>query len=268
MMKKVSILMGIYNCADTLGEAIQSIVTQTYNEWELILCDDGSSDKTFDIAYMFHMKYPDKIKLIRNSQNLGLNQTLNRCLKAAEGEYIARQDGDDISLPDRIQKEIQTLEKRKDLAFISTGMILFDDEGEWGITKPVEFPDNEDLMQTGIFAHAASMIRKNVLLAVGGYSVSKWLLRVEDYHLWYKLYKEGYRGANLKEPLYRCRDDRDSANRRKYRYRVNESYVRWLIFRDLKLRIHYFPYIFRPLVIGLLPQNIYLNAHRKRFQYK
>ena len=74
---RVSVIMGIYNCASTLAEAIESIVAQTYADWELVMCDDGSADNTFEIAVRYQEKFPGKVKLLRHSSNLGLNMTLN-----------------------------------------------------------------------------------------------------------------------------------------------------------------------------------------------
>lgn len=91
--------MGIYNCAETLPEAIDSVLTQTFSDWQLILCDDGSKDNTYGIAKEYQGRFPEKILLLQNEQNMGLNHTLNRCLQVASGEYVARMDGDDISLP-------------------------------------------------------------------------------------------------------------------------------------------------------------------------
>ena len=82
--------MGIYNCEDTLAEAIDCILNQTVSDWELILCDDGSTDGTYDVAKRYRMEYPDHIRLLRNKKNRGLNYTLNRCLKVSRGKYIAR----------------------------------------------------------------------------------------------------------------------------------------------------------------------------------
>ena len=78
--------MGMYNCADTLSEAIESILNQTMKEWELIMCDDGSSDATYEVAELYMKRYPEKMILLRNRENRGLNYTLNRCLKAAKGK--------------------------------------------------------------------------------------------------------------------------------------------------------------------------------------
>jgi len=86
---EISVIMGMYNCADTLSEAIESILNQTMKEWELIMCDDGSSDATYEVAELYRKRYPEKMILLRNRENRGLNYTLNRCLKAAKGKYIA-----------------------------------------------------------------------------------------------------------------------------------------------------------------------------------
>ena len=94
----ISVIMGIYNCGDTLSEAIECIVHQTFSDWELIMCDDGSNDDTYEIAISYKEKYPEKIIVLQNEKNRGLNYTLNKCLKQARGKYIARMDADDISV--------------------------------------------------------------------------------------------------------------------------------------------------------------------------
>ncbi len=98
--------MGIYNCEEYLAESIDSIIDQTYTNWELIMCDDGSTDNTLKIAKRYEKKYPQKIIVMKNYKNMGLNYTLNKCLEKVDSEYIARQDGDDISLPNRLEVEM------------------------------------------------------------------------------------------------------------------------------------------------------------------
>lgn len=119
---KVSIIMGIYNCGNTLEESINSILNQTYRNWELILCDDGSTDNTYEVAKKYAEKFPDKIILLKNECNKGLNITLNRCLRQATGELIARQDGDDISMPERFEKEIEILLRKPEFKIVSSAM--------------------------------------------------------------------------------------------------------------------------------------------------
>lgn len=123
--KKISVIMGIYNCASTLDEAINSIINQTYENWELIMCDDGSKDDTYQKALSYKEKYGDKFIVLKNKNNEGLNYTLNRCLEVATGEYVARMDGDDISLETRFEKEIDYLETHPEIAIVSTPMIFF-----------------------------------------------------------------------------------------------------------------------------------------------
>ena len=116
----ISVIMGIYNCGDTLSEAIECIVNQTFSDWELIMCDDGSNDDTYEIAISYKEKYPEKIIVLQNEKNRGLNYTLNKCLKQARGKYIARMDGDDRCDRERFAIEINVLEKEPEIAIVST----------------------------------------------------------------------------------------------------------------------------------------------------
>ena len=265
MTKRISILMGIYNCAATLPEAIDSILAQTCTDWELILCDDGSTDNTYAVARDYQSRYPDQIKLLQNERNMGLNHTLNRCLAAAEGEFIARMDGDDISLPHRLETELAFLQSHPEYAIVSSRMIYFDENGDWGAGGIMTaIPEASQLVHGTIHCHAPCMVRREAMAQVGGYSEDKKLLRVEDWHLWMKLYAAGYRGYNLSEPLYKMRDDRAAYRRRKFRYRLNESYVSRLAVKTFHLPIWMNLYTLRPIIVGLLPSFIYNILHKKR----
>lgn len=265
MQKKVSIIMGIYNCANTLEEAIESILTQTYQEWELIMCDDGSQDNTYEVATSFSKKY-ENIIVFQNERNMGLNYTLNRCLEKANGKYIARMDGDDISLPTRLEKEVAFLDQHREYAIVSTNMIYFDENGEWGKSNMLKFPQKEDLVKATPFCHAPCMVRREAYEKVKGYSVEKKLLRAEDYHLWFKMYLEGYRGYNLQEVLYKMRDDRNATQRRKFKYRINEAYVKRLIMKNFDLPIKNIVYVVRPIIVGVMPTFLYEYLHKKKMK--
>lgn len=267
MAAKISILMGIYNCAQTLPEAIDSILAQTYTDWELILCDDGSSDDTYAMAESYRLRYPEKIILIRNDRNRGLNYTLNHCLEHASGRYIARMDGDDISLPQRFEKELAVLEADPSLAVVSCPMIYFDENGEFGRGRRVcEYPSKEMLVHGTVHCHAPCMVRAEALWAVGGYTVDEKLLRVEDWHLWLKIYAGGGRGRNLSEPLYMMRDDRNATNRRKFRYRLNEAFLSALTVKTLGLPKWKYVFVLRPILVGLLPGPVYRYLHKKKMK--
>lgn len=253
--KKISIIMGIYNCAETLDQAVVSLQNQTYSNWELIMCDDGSTDATLEVAKTL-AKQDYRIRLLKNSKNRGLNYTLNRCLKYASGDYIARMDGDDESLPERFEKQLDYLENHPEYAIVSCPMILFDDSGDWGRNKVPEYPQTIDLIIGTPICHAPVMMRKECMDRVGGYTIDRKMIRVEDVNLWIKLYANGYRCYNLQVPLYRMRNDKNALNRRKYIYRINSTYVRLQGCKKLHLSGVAYIYALKPMLIGLIPARI------------
>ncbi len=265
---KISVIMGIYNCEEYLEEAIRSILNQTYKDWELIMCDDGSSDRTYLIAKKYEKLYPAKIRVLKNPSNKGLNYTLNRCLKEAKGNYIARMDGDDRCSVDRFEKEVAVLDNQKDISIVSSYLEYFDESGVWGICKYKEYPQKKDFLRGSQFCHAASMVRREAFKKVNGYSVEKRLLRVEDYHLWMKMYAAGYKGYNIQEPLYQMRDDKNAYSRRKFKYRINETYVKMQIIKTFKLPVYSYLFAFKPVIVGLLPTKVYDLMHKRRLNGK
>lgn len=263
---KISVIMGIYNCGETLAEALDSILAQTYTHWNLIMCDDGSTDNTYAVAEMYCRRYPEKMILLKNDRNTGLNFTLNRCLKEVDGEYVARMDGDDLSMPDRLEKEIAALRAHPDLMIVSTAMQHFDESGVWGLGTVIPFPQPKDFVWGTPFCHAPCLVRREAYKAVEGYTDKPEFLRAEDYELWVKMYEKGYRGMNLAEPLYQMRDDRYAVLRRKFKYRITEFRVRCAAVNRLHLSKIGYLYALRPLLIGILPAGLYRYLHRKRLQ--
>lgn len=267
-MPKVSILMGIYNCAPTLREAVESILSQTFTDWELILCEDGSRDDTYAIAQEYRRAHPDRIILLRNEKNMGLNHTLNRCLQAASGEYCARMDGDDLSMPDRFEKQVAFLDAHPEYAIVSTPMIFFDEQGEWGRNQMIERPQRDDFIHhSPVHCHAPCMIRREAYLAVGGYTEDLRMLRFEDVNLWYKLYAAGYQGYNLSEPLYMMRDGREAAGRRGLRSRMNGVYVTYVGFRLFRYPWYMYRFVvldfIKHFIKGVMPEKLYLFFHKR-----
>lgn len=262
MSAKISVLMGIYNCAGTLAQAVASIQAQTYTNWELILCDDGSTDGTYEAARALAAQ-DSRIVLLRNEKNLGLNQTLNRCLAASTGAYIARMDGDDECAPERFETQLAFLEANPAFQIVSSDMILFDETGDWGRASCPAYPRPEDTVGGTAFCHAAVMLKRECMDAVGGYAVDRRTLRVEDVDLWIRLYAAGFRGCNLRQPLYRMRNDQNALNRRKYIYRINSTRVRLRGCRMLHLGIGSRLRALRPMLHGLVPARL-RQAIRKR----
>jgi glycosyltransferase EpsE len=257
--------MGIYNCASTLEEALDSLLTQTYQGFKVIMCDDGSKDNTVNVAQSYVDKYPGKFILIKNESNQGLNKTLNNCLKLVDTEYVARMDGDDVCMPERLKTQIDFLDSHKDYAFVSTSMICFDNEGDFmTLTLKEGSPSKKNFVKSTPFFHATVLVRAEAYKNVGGYSVNEKLLRVEDYHLWFKMYAAGYRGYNLSAPYYKMRDDRNAIARRTWKNRRNEAYVKIVGYKMLHLPIYYYPYALVPIMKALLPTKLYTYLHRRR----
>lgn len=259
--------MGIYNCALYLQEALDSLYCQTFQDFEIILCDDGSSDDTYKIA-LKNSKLHNNIVLLKNKKNKGLNYTLNRCLESAKGEYIARMDGDDISLPTRFEIEVNFLEKNRQYAIVSSPMYYFDDQGVFMIGKGGYEPKKNDFVKSTPFCHAPCLVKKEAYDQVCGYTVEDRYLRVEDYHLWFKMYKEGYKGYMLPMPLYKMRDDRNAYKRRNFKTRKNEFLLKLEICREFNLPISSYLYCVKPLIAFLLPRSLYNLCHRQENIYK
>lgn len=259
--------MGIYNCASTLQEALDSLYAQTYQNFEIILCDDGSKDNTHQIAYENQQKHLN-IVLLKNPRNMGLNQTLNNCLAVARGEYIARMDGDDVCDPSRFEIQVAFLDKHPEYAIVSNPMIYFDEHGEFGRGVVREGEPGIDAFVSGTpFCHAPCMIRREAYMAVGGYTVDKRLLRHEDYNLWTKMYAKGFRGYNIPEHLYMMRDDRNATKRRNFRGRINGIYARWIAYKTIHIPFTGFvSYSITAIVKGLMPTFMYEYFHRKNLK--
>ena len=261
---KISVIMGIYNCEKTLEQAVAAIQAQTYDNWELILCDDASADGTFVLAEQL-AREDRRIVLLKNEKNLGLGRTLNRCLERADGEFVARMDGDDDCSPERFARQTAFLREHPEFDIVSSAMTFFDESGTWGRKNVPEYPSAAAVATGSPICHAPVMLRRTCLEAVGGYSDEDATLRVEDVDLWIRLYAAGYRCYNIREPLYYMRNDQNAYARRRYRYRVNSTRVRLRGCRKLGLGPKCYLKALEPMVIGLIPGPV-RRAIRKRRQ--
>ena len=255
MDKLVSVLMGVYNCETTIAASIESIINQSYKNWELIIVDDGSTDNSYDIA-MQYQSIDQRIAVFKNERNLGLNATLNNCLNHAKGVYIARMDADDDCVEHRLFSQVAFLDSNENFDLVSSPMIFFDESGEWGKTTAPEFPTVEQVVCGSPICHAPVMIRKTALDSVSGYTEDRNKLRVEDVDLWIKLYANGSRCYNIQEPLYRMRNDKNASTRRRYKYRINSTRVRLQGCKKLRLGLKCYIKSFSPMLAGLVPSRI------------
>lgn len=262
-MYTVSVIMGVYNCADTLPQAIDSLLNQTYSDWELIMCDDASSDSTYSVAYSYAQQYQDKIKLLKNDNNLGLPLTLNKCLSQSGGKYIARMDGDDISLPERFEKQIDFLTNNPTCDCVGTGMTRFDDNGDFDNIYPTLHPNKYTLKMYPLCYHATIMMKKSVYDKLNGYVSLPRTLRCEDIDMWFRFASMGFNAENVNECLYRVREDRTALKRRKFKYTINHVKTNFVGFKLLRYPAYLYPFAFKPIVSHLIPYSIKLKLRKK-----
>jgi glycosyltransferase involved in cell wall biosynthesis len=134
MIQRVSIGMPVYNCEKTLATSIQSIVNQTFRDWELIIIDDGSRDKTLTVAEQFR---DPRIRIVTGQRNFGLPRRLNQAVQMSTGRYFARMDGDDIAYPERLVKQVAFMDSHSEVDLLATAVSVFKDDGSLLGLRPV-----------------------------------------------------------------------------------------------------------------------------------
>lgn len=198
----VTVLLPVYNGEAYLREAVDSVLRQTYPDFELLVIDDGSTDGTPDIL----RSYEDpRLRVVRNEVNQGLARTLNRGLQLARGEYVARQDADDVWEPELLAVQVAFLDRNPDIAMVGCAFREIDQHGTPGRTRTLPCSPDEihwDLHFHNTFIHSGVTIRREVLLRAGGYNEN--CAYGEDYELWLRLART-HRLANLKTVLARVR---------------------------------------------------------------
>lgn len=259
----VSIIMGVYNAESTISDCINSIILQTYSNWEFIICDDCSTDNTLNIMEQFCEK-EKRIIIVRNTQNMRLAASLNHCLKVAKGKYIARMDADDVSLPQRLEKQVSFLENHSKYDVVGCNRIIFDDQGDRGIRQSIEFPGKSILVKDTPFAHPTILMRKSVYDALDGYTVSKETMRAEDLDLWFRFYEQGFCGYNLQEPLYRYREGQTDLLKRSLTAGIQTAKVFWNGYKRLHFPLRKRVWAVKPIVAALIPKKIMIRYYQKQ----
>lgn len=198
---KVSILFPVYRTAPFLREAMDSILAQTFTDYELIVLDDCSPDNAKEILDTYH---DPRIVRYRGEQNAGLANVLNVGLEMAHGEYIARMDSDDISLPDRLLVQLEYMEKHPEIDLVSAGMQLFGAKDEvWIREQNPEKVKIAALFHSPVL-HPTSMWRR-ASFEKQGLRYRQEMVPAEDYDLWVRALVKGLKLVNLPEPLYKYR---------------------------------------------------------------
>lgn len=262
----VSVIMGVYNADEHLLDAsIRSLLTQTYENLEIIICDDASTNGTSEWLAKFAMM-DERIRLLHNPTNQHLAGTLNHCIREARGEYLARQDADDISEPDRIEKQVAYLQEHEDIDFVGSNCRMFNPQsGVLGIRLMPGRPDKSDFLFNSPYIHGSLMFRSSCLNPDCCYLVSKWTDRTEDYELFMRMYSMGYQGANMQEPLYNYHY---GAQQRQIamHYRIDEMVLRYRGFQALGLLPKGLPYVVKPVVLGIMPGRLVSLLREKRMK--
>ena len=208
MNNKVTVLMAVYNGAKYLEQAINSILKQTYQDFEFLIIDDGSTD---DSAKLIQAYRDERIRFINNEKNIGLASTLNKGIKLSTGEYIARMDQDDLSFSTRIEKQLVYLQKHKDVILLGTGCVEMDREGR--MVKQHRYHIKHKYLikcvERGgsLFPHSSVMYKTEIVKQINGYR--NRLNDAEDLDLWMRLSLVGKIGC-LSEPLIKLRRHEES----------------------------------------------------------
>lgn len=208
---KISVVMPVYNAEAFLGDAIESILDQTFQNFEFIIVEDASTDNSFKIIKKY-MKLDNRIILLRNEENLGIAETRTKGTKHAKGKFIAVADADDISIPTRFTRQFEYLELHNDCGVVGGFIELFDsDTGKIiGVRK---YHEDDSSLRKRIFlyspvAQPASMIRREVFDKLGYYNPQ--FPPAEDLDLWFRIGTK-YKFANIQEVLLRYRVNKQSA---------------------------------------------------------
>ncbi len=204
MSPKVTVLMSVLNGEEYLREAIDSVLSQNFEDFEFVIVDNASTDGTRDII----ASYDDvRIVLVANRETLNLSQSLNKGLAAARGDYVARLDADDIAMPGRLEQQVRHLDSHHDVALVACTATEFSDAGDFPGTAPHVPPEDHDalmdaLARDSILSHSSIMFRREAALAVGGYDEA--YAYCMDYLLYFRL-ADRHRLAALAAPLVAIR---------------------------------------------------------------
>lgn len=237
----ISVIMPVYNAGDFLVDAIESILNQTYQNFEFIIINDNSTDNSWEIIKKYQKKYPKKIKAInlKRTLNRGGDACANYGLKIAKGKYIARMDADDISHPQRLEKQVDFLERNKHIFLLGSNAKVIDKKGKIIGNKLVP-QTNEEIYQSFFtfnpIIHPSVMYRRSI--EKKRFFYPKKFSANNDYYVFFKLICQNYKFANLKEKLlyYRIHGENDTFKNIKQKF-----------FNTLKTRlIMWFKYNYQP----------------------
>lgn len=262
----VSVIMGVHNGERFLREAMESVLRQTYSNFEFVICDDCSDDGSSAILREYTQK-DCRIRVFRNETNLGLAASLNKCIALSQGSFLARMDCDDRSLPTRFEEQLRWLQAHPEVCALGSAVEYIDDHGRAFACSNIptdRFYTLEHAVRRCALVHPSVMMRKESVLTAGGYSVNALTTRAEDYDLWCKLCEQGEIIANTRQVLFQYREDSSNIVHRNYEHRIQEFQLKWYWIRRARRPLYELVYAVRPLLVGLLPLGLYKVLHRQK----
>ncbi len=249
----VSIVIACHNGEKYIDTCLNSLINQTYQNIEILICDDNSTDNSLEILKEWREK-DNRIVLLNNTENLFAAASRNKCIEIAKGDYIAIQDVDDLSEKNRIEVLKEVLDS-EDVDFVSSWASVFEEDPDkikYILKDAREYPQKKDFLYGIPFMHPATMFKKKCLLTVGGYRVSKETRRGQDYDLFMRLYANGYKGKNLFCPLYKFRVDYANYKRRTFKARLDEITIRKRGFKQMGLMPLGWLFVYKPLLAHVI----------------
>ncbi|MDN3642103.1 glycosyltransferase [Lutimonas halocynthiae] len=255
---KVSIVMSAYNCESFLEQALESLINQSYQEFELILFDDASTDSTKKIIQNFALK-DTRIITVFNDVNKGLTANLNIGISLSKGEYIARMDADDIALPSRIEKQVKFLDDHQEIDLVGSAAFDINENGdEIQLRKSPKSHDDiiALLPKANPITHSTVMFRKKSFASIGYYNEA--YRTTQDYEMWFRAAGKGLKFHNLQEILLKYRIDNNYHKRKSLKYRLYDCKLRLQCFKHINLPFYRYYYALIPIILGLLPHKLYV----------
>jgi len=229
-MKNISVVMSVYNePLDWLKGSIESILNQTFAEFEFIIINDNPAAKELADVLKSYMNKDERITIIENPENLGLTKSLNIGIKQAKAKYIARMDADDISLPERLKLQYRFLENNSDVFLIGTSVQIFDPNGQ---TKDsVIKPQDHDRLVNNLLGGKLAFYHPTIMFRNENMFYREKFQTTQDYDLYLNILSKGKRFANLKDVLYYYRVSNKSISMNKRRKQI--------IYKKLAFKFYY-----------------------------
>lgn len=254
--------MAVYNGNKYLQESIESILNQSFTDFEFLIIDDCSEDDSYKILKDLALK-DSRIKLYRNEVNLGLTKNLNKLIHKSSGEYIARMDADDISEVARFERQIDFFDTHKDVDIVGTYSSDIDENGKVfrKRTAPLLHKDIINVLpKLCPMTHPSVMFKKQSFAEIGFYNDK--FRTSQDLEMYYRAAGAGLKFANIPEYLFRYRMDSEFLKRKTLKFRINDYKLRIEGFKHMKLPWYKYGYAIIPLILGILPSSLY-NSLKK-----